>query len=80
MNFVIKCTNKIGRNKILVNKSDWFLYDEYRNVLRAILTSNMELSAKKAKNISKKKQSKTKQNQNKNKKKKRKVNKSKVDS
>ena len=62
MNFVIKCTNKIGRNKILINKSDWFLYDEYRNVLRAILTSNMELSAKKAKNINKKK---TKQNKTK---------------
>ena len=70
MNFVIKCTNKIGRNKILINKSDWFLYDEYRNVLRAILTSNMELSAKKAKNINKKK-NKAKQNKTKTKTKKR---------
>ena len=70
MNFVIKCTNKIGRNKILINKSDWFLYDEYRNVLRAILTSNMELSAKKAKNINKK-QNKAKQNKTKTKTKKR---------
>ena len=70
MNFVIKCTNKIGRNKILINKSDWFLYDEYRNVLRAILTSNMELSAKKAKNINKK-NNKAKQNKTKTKTKKR---------
>ena len=70
MNFVIKCTNKIGRNKILINKSDWFLYDEYRNVLRAILTSNMELSAKKAKNINKK-QNKAKQNKTRTKTKKR---------
>ena len=70
MNFVIKCTNKIGRNKILINKSDWFLYDEYRNVLRAILTSNMELSAKKEKKINKKK-NKAKQNKTKTKTKKR---------
>ena len=69
MNFVIKCTNKIGRNKILINKSDWFLYDEYRNVLRAILTFNMELSAKKATNINKK--NKAKQNKTKTKTKKR---------